>query len=193
MRRHPTDFCVHRKVRRKQCRNGAVQGPRDHGPRDHGTTVCGRMCPLKTRNDAKLEPTRRSLGSTSSRAERGAGGCLLLAGQTTKPETRRPKSDPSSVADLLRRVEGNPKPEIRNPKADAAGSGGWSPRALELAGNDVFRDDDLSRPFRKCANISGGSFSRRLRCSLVTYRCGYAPRSRLVCAKNPSPPALAYL
>jgi len=52
-----------------------------------------------------------------------------------KPEARKP--------------EGNPKPEIRNSRADAARSAGWSPRALELRGNDVFRDDDLGEQLRQ--------------------------------------------
>ena len=46
----------------------------------------------------------------------------------------------------------NPKPEARNPKADVARSAGWSPRALELPGNDVFRDDDLGEQLRQEVN-----------------------------------------
>src|SRR4029077_3179242 len=39
----------------------------------------------------------------------------------------------------------------------------------------------------------GRSFWRRRRCSLLTDPCGYARRSRLVCAKNPLPPTCPYL
>ena len=44
--------------------------------------------------------------------------------------------------------------------------------------------DQLSGPRRKYGDVPGGPFWRRLRCSSVTDRCGYAPSSRLASTKN---------
>ena len=46
----------------------------------------------------------------------------------------------------------------------------------------------LSGPRRNFNAAPGGPFRRMLRCSSVTDRCGYAPSSRLACAKKSSPP-----
>jgi hypothetical protein len=45
----------------------------------------------------------------------------------------------------------------------------------------------LSTVWRKFDDVCGSPFRRRLRCSLLTDRLGYARRSRLVCAKNSLP------
>ena len=48
-------------------------------------------------------------------------------------------------------------------------------------------------PGPKFGDVCDSPFRRRLRCSLVTDRCGYAPHSRLACAKNFLPHTSPYL